>query len=100
MVVGDEKRPEILRELKLRAYYRHHKEYFKKRLELNAGIPGKIYQQYITNAVTAILIDSYAHNVSAHALSTLAWWYLRRADLLHDEETDWEALLEHLKQDP
>lgn len=91
---------EILRELKLRDYYRFHAEYFKKRFELGENIPGKIYQQYITNAVTAILIDSYAHNVSAHALSTLAWWFYRRADMLRNEELDWNALFEYLENDP
>jgi len=90
---------EILRELKLRDYYQHHIEYFRKRFDLGDNVPGKIYQQYITNAVTAILIDSYAHNVSAHALSTLAWWFYRQADLLRDEELDWEALFAHLKAD-
>lgn len=89
----------ILRELKLRDYYQHHIEYFRKRFDLGDNVPGKIYQQYITNAVTAILIDSYAHNVSAHALSTLAWWFYRQADLLRDEELDWEALFAHLKAD-
>lgn len=92
-------RTPILRELKLRDYYRHHIEYFRKRFDLGDNVPGKIYQQYITNAVTAILIDSYAHNVSAHALSTLAWWFYRQADLLRDEELDWEALFSHLRTD-
>jgi hypothetical protein len=92
-------RPDIFRELKLLDYYRHHTEYFRKRFDMGDNVPGKIYQQYITNAVTAILIDSYAHNVSAHALSTLAWWFYRQADLLRDEELDWEALFFHLKQD-
>lgn len=91
---------EILKQLKLRSYYQNHAEYFKKRFDLGENIPGKIYQAYITNAVTAILIDSYAHNVSAHALSTLAWWFYRRADLMRDEELDWSALFEHLSKDP
>lgn len=97
--ISDKNRSGILRELKLRDYYQHHIEYFRKRFDLSANIPGKIYQQYITNAVTAILIDSYAHNVSAHALSTLAWWFYRQADLLRDEELDWEALFAHLNAD-
>lgn len=91
---------EIFPELKLQDYYRKHAEYFKKRFELGEGVPGKIYQAYITNAVTAILIDSYAHNVSAHALSTLSWWFYRRANLMRDEELDWMAMLEYLEQDP
>jgi hypothetical protein len=92
--------PRILKELKLQEYYRHHKTYFKKRLELNEAIPGHIYQQYINQSVTSILIDSYAHNVSAHALSTLSWWYFRRAKQLGDEEAHWDNLIGSLENDP
>lgn len=91
--------PKILKELKLQDYYRHHKTYFKKRLELSEAIPGHIYQQYINQSVTSILIDSYAHNVSAHALSTLSWWYFRRAKQLGDEEAHWDNLLSTLESD-
>ncbi|MBX2929720.1 MAG: hypothetical protein KF852_17940 [Saprospiraceae bacterium] len=95
----DDKRPKILRELGLKAYYSRHAEYFRERFDLAKEVPSKIYQQYITNAVTAILIDSYAHNVSAHALSTLAWWFYRQADILRDEELDWEAMFDYLEND-
>lgn len=92
--------PKILKDLKLQEYYRHHKNYFIKRLDLGEGIPGHIYQQYINQSVTSILIDSYAHNVSAHALSTLSWWFFRRAKQLGDEEAHWDNLLAPLEKDP
>ena len=96
----DPKKNLIFKELKLQQYYKTHTQYFLDRLALGEGVPGKIYQQYVTNAVTAILIDSYAHNVSAHALSTLSWWYYRRASRLKDEEMNWDALIARLKGDP
>jgi hypothetical protein len=93
------KRTKIFEELGLVNFYQKNIPGFKKRLERTEILPGKIYQQYITNAVTAILIDSYAHNVSAHALSTLSWWYLRRSGRLKEEEALWEPLLNKLKED-
>lgn len=92
--------PRILKELKLQEYYRHHKSYFMKRLDLNEAIPGHIYQQYINQSVISILIDSYAHNVSSHTLSTLSWWYFRRAKQLGNEVTHWDNLLSNLENDP
>ena len=87
----------LLKDLNLRQYYQKHKDYFTKRLKLGEAIPGKIYQQYLINAVSAILIDSYAHNVSAHALSTLSWWYTRRGKRLKANEVNYEALIEYLE---
>lgn len=89
----------IYKQLRLRDYYRRHREYYQQRLELGESIPNKIYEQYLTNAVTAILVDSYAHNVSAHALSTLSWWYMRRASQLKQEEVDWDSLMAYLRFD-
>jgi hypothetical protein len=91
--------PTILKELKLQRFYKTHAEYFKKRLDMSNEVPGQIYQQYISQSVTAILIDSYAHNVSAHALSTLSWWYFRRARQLGDEEIHWEHLISELENE-
>jgi hypothetical protein len=90
---------QVFKDLSLAKYYIGNLYSYKERLERNKSIPGKIYQQYVTNAVTSILIDSYAHNVSAHALSTLAWWYLRRAGQLKEEEALWEPIFNNLKKD-
>jgi hypothetical protein len=91
--------PRILKELKLQRFYKTHAEYFKKRLDMSNEVPGTLYQQYISQSVTAILIDSYAHNVSAHALSTLSWWYFRRARQLGDEEIHWDHLISELEKE-
>lgn len=94
------KKTEIFEQLDLKDYYEENREGYKKRLKRNERLPGKIYQQYVTNAVTSILIDSYAHNVTAHALSTLSWWYMRRAGRLKEEEALWGPLLGKLRRDP
>lgn len=89
----------LVAELRLLHYYRTHRTYLKSRIDTGEDVPGKMQQQYITHAVSSILVDSYAHNVSAHALSTLSWWYYRRAKMLRDEEVDWDALVAYLRKD-
>ena len=97
LAIQDKGRPEILRELNLQDFYKIHADYYIHRLTLKDD--PRLYQQYITNAVTAILIDSYAHNISAHALSTLSWWFYQRADIMLDEELHWDSLFELLERD-
>lgn len=72
----------ILDELKYRQYYEKHLKYFEKRFEQNDAIPGLLYQQSLKNAIITILIDSFAHNVSAHSLTALNWWFKQRASKL------------------
>lgn len=86
----------ILDEIDIKSYYEFHRDYFLKCLELGEIVPGKLYQQYITQAVTAILVDSYAHNISAHALTALTWWFQRRAKLLEGGLVQWGLLMEEL----
>ncbi|MFN0037689.1 MAG: hypothetical protein ACKVUS_21725 [Saprospiraceae bacterium] len=90
----------LLKELDLLNYYRRHDEYFQTRFQLSDGVPGKIYQLYIVHAIVSILVDSYAHNVSAHSLTTLTWWFRQRASQLRqpEGEVDWEAVFELLKR--
>ena len=42
----------------------------------------KIYNQTLKTAIISILIDSYAHNISAHSLSALKWWIELRHKML------------------
>lgn len=56
-------------------------------------------KQLYRNAVISILIDSYAHNMSAHSLVALEWWFWQRSktydgiiekprDILNNEELE------------
>jgi hypothetical protein len=77
----------IMKELGLAKYYEITKIYHANRIEDTAKVPNelekarqKIVEQQRLQAITTILIDSFAHNISAHSLTTLAWWFKERAE--------------------
>ena len=73
----------ILKELKFDLYYQRHLPFFKARIRLNDKvIHSKVYAPYLKTAIISIMIDSYAHNISAHSLVALNWWFKRRAENL------------------
>lgn len=76
----------ILKELGLKEYYELHRAYFKLRFELSDNIPAIISRQYLLTAIMAIMIESFAHNISAHSLTALEWWFRQRS--LHDKLVD------------
>lgn len=86
----------ILKELKYDQYYKKYLLYFKERIRLNDRvIHSKVYSPYLTAAIISIMIDSYAHNISAHSLIALSWWFKRRADRIQNEkETHLEETVE------
>jgi len=77
-VIAKTSKNPIDRELKYLDYYQKHINYFKKRIDISNAIPGLLYKQSQKNAITTILIDSYAHNVSAHSLTALNWQFKER----------------------
>lgn len=85
----------ILQELGFERFYRDYDWYYKARVALNDNIiHSKVYKPYLKAAITAIMIDSFAHNVSAHSLVALNWWFKQRAENLrnfkktHQEEVE------------
>jgi hypothetical protein len=62
----------LLKELGLDTYYQKSENYHQKRRELT--------KEHRKNAVTAIILDSYAHNIGAHSLPTITWWLLKRSE--------------------
>lgn len=89
----------ILRDLDLLNYYSRHDKYFDLRFRLSDGVPGKIYELYIVHSIVSILVDSYAHNVSAHSLTTLTWWFRQRSKRFNEPEVDWEKVFAYLERD-
>ncbi len=90
----------ILKELKYREHYAKHIDYAERRINLSDEVPqtintqGQIIQnQDVTiqkqserieqllrhNAVMAIMLDSYTHNISAHSLVALERWFKQRS---------------------
>lgn len=73
----------ILKELGFDKHYRRHVNFLKERVRLNEIIiHGKFFKPYLKTAIISIMIDSYAHNISAHSLVALNWWFKRRAESL------------------
>ncbi|RME99148.1 MAG: hypothetical protein D6772_08120, partial [Bacteroidetes bacterium] len=73
----------ILRELGFREYYRRYFGFYQRRIRFNDdNLHSKVYRPYLKAAITAIMIDSFAHNVSAHSLVALNWWFKQRAENL------------------
>ncbi|MEO1518770.1 MAG: hypothetical protein AAFV95_27395 [Bacteroidota bacterium] len=83
----------ILQELNLQEYYRANKAYFAERMRQNDAIPTELLKQHHKNAIMSIIIDSYAHNMSAHSLTALEWWFRLRAQRFEEEEEDANEML-------
>lgn len=78
----------ILRELKFPQYYRQSYKYLQNKLNQNIEIASTIKEQYRRTAIITILIDSFAHNISAHSLTVLKWWFQQRAKLRYQTKKD------------
>jgi len=76
----------ILRELRQLEYYQNHFDYYKRRVEYGRQVPALFYERYLLQAIVHILIDSYAHNVSAHSLVALNWYFQLRAEFSGQDE--------------
>lgn len=69
----------ILTSIGCRKYYESSKIYLQARIRQNNAIPARLLDEHRRRAIIAILIDSYAHNISAHSLTVLKWWFQQRA---------------------
>lgn len=88
----------ILRELKFDEYYHRHLPYFQARIKFNDDvIHSKVYRPYLKTAIISIMIDSFAHNISAHSLVALNWWFKRRAENLRLQAETHRAEVEETK---
>lgn len=76
----------IFVELNLYDYYKASAQYFRKRVQTTNLIPSLIIEQRRRNAIMSILIDSYAHNISAHSLTALTWLFRQRAEKIRSFE--------------
>ncbi len=69
----------ILRDVNFQKYYQLYYPYFQQRIDQSNQVSGEFLNEYRKTAIISILIDSFAHNVSAHSLSALNWWFKERA---------------------
>lgn len=77
----------IFEELSYSDYYLENIDYYEQRFNQSRELLQEFYKRSLRNAVIAILIDSYAHNVSAHGLTSLNWWFKLR---VREREEFWK----------
>jgi len=82
----------LIRALRFKDYYTRYAPYYRKRFELSREIPKLISRSFHEIAILQILIDSYAHNISAHSLSALQWLFRQRAFATNRKANDLEYL--------
>jgi hypothetical protein len=75
----------IHQSLKTRNFYRISDYFHEKRIQQNHQLIEQRAKQNQKNAIISILLDSYAHNIGAHSLTALSWWFRERAVYLSDE---------------
>lgn len=81
----------ILKELDYINYYKNNASYFLSRVKQSNQVPIFLKNEHRKRAIISILIDSYAHNISAHSLTVLKWWFQQRAstrEVLQDLEKE------------
>ena len=89
----------IQRDIKLKSYYDISEQYHLDRIRQSDHVVSEIKQQYIKTAIITILLDSYSHNISAHSLTTLSWWFRELSEYhkaLESDETGRKDQLEEL----
>ncbi|MEL7123382.1 MAG: hypothetical protein AAFO07_28305, partial [Bacteroidota bacterium] len=77
-LVSNETTP-LIKKLDFQSYYEESKAYFRERINQNRRFLERYLKEHRRRAITAILVDSYAHNISAHSLTTLKWWFQQRS---------------------
>lgn len=70
----------------LKKYYEIQKKYFTDRISRAEELTQQILRHYNRTAIITILLDSFAHNISAHSLTALSWWFRERAAFLENED--------------
>lgn len=74
-----ESNKQIFNELGYLEYYTLSKPYFKRRIDEIQEVIDDYLAEHRRRAIVSILVDSYAHNISAHSLTVLKWLFQQRA---------------------
>jgi len=71
--------------INIKKYYEISAYYHQERVKQNDSVLARVREQHLQTAIITILLDSYAHNISAHSLTTLSYWFRERAEFQHEE---------------
>jgi len=83
----------------LKKYYEIQDNYLNKRIERNEQVIEARFKPLKRMAIITILLDSFAHNISAHSLTALSWWFRERAEYLETSDPEVKLSMEQLGQD-
>ncbi|HMQ46724.1 MAG TPA: hypothetical protein PKA00_07905 [Saprospiraceae bacterium] len=86
----------IQRYINIAKYYEINQFYHQERIKQNDAVLDRVKAQHYKTAIITILLDSFAHNISAHSLTTLSWWFRERSEYQHKEG---KAIIEALGRD-
>lgn len=89
---------DIQKEINIRKYYQISEHYHRERIAQSDDVVNQLRQQYSKTAIINTLLDSYAHNISAHSLTALSWWFRERAEFL-DETHGGRRTIEEMGRD-
>lgn len=85
-------------EIGLSAYYEQSDYYHEERIKQSDDVVKSLKTQFSKTATITTLLDSYAHNISAHSLTALNWWFRERAEYL-DQSHGGRMIIETLGRD-
>lgn len=72
-------RHDLMKELEYAEYYKKYQSYFRGYFFAADQLVKQFRARFRHIAILQILIDSYAHNISAHSLAALQWFFRQRA---------------------
>ncbi len=93
-----EENNDIQKAINIRKYYRNSEHYHRERISQSDEVVKQLRLQYSKTAIINTLLDSYAHNISAHSLTALSWWFRERAEFL-DETHGGRRVIEQMGRD-
>lgn len=70
----------LLKKLGFQRFYKISHPYLQSRIFYNDEIPNIIETYARRIATISILVDSFSHNISAHSLTALNWWFRQRSE--------------------
>lgn len=88
----------VQKEIGLSAYYEQSDYYHEERIKQSDDVVKSLKTQFSKTATITTLLDSYAHNISAHSLTALNWWFRERAEYL-DQSHGGRMIIETLGRD-
>lgn len=89
----------VQRDCGLKKYYEIQDNYLNSRINRNKEVVDRALKPLNRMAIITILLDSFAHNISAHSLTALSWWFRERAEYLENPDDEEKQRMEQLGQD-